>query len=167
MIRVTSTHPAPAWSLDYDDYLAVTVRWATPDSSTPYYFRLRDEERVLIELGVDPGEFSICKLNIVSIGRLGSEEFPDVPVKDGSPVFDPPPGWEEPPARIDVRGPVGVSYWAPYLTVVRAGAENALIAYDAGGARFAVDRDGELVAMTVPLPDGPHEDRLRGIAGVF
>lgn len=161
IMRVISTLSTPKWTLDFDEYIAATVRWATERASTPFYFRLRDDGPLLIEIGVDPRSHAICKLNVVSIRVLRPvRRFPHH-TTSGLPVVEPSLDWVEPLQHTDIHTQALVGLDGSTLVVQITNNEAVERVFDAGGASFAVDPNGEIASINIPLPGDARMHRAR------
>lgn len=168
MIKVKSTIQVPTSSVEYDEYLPATVRWMTPERATPYYYRLCGENEELIEVGVDPTTYGICRLAVVGISHLDPRlRLPSIGhLAPGLPTLEPHSSWKEPPAYHDVQAEIRTGFQSPNL-IVMIGSEldgSSGLVYDAGPAKFAVASDGSLVGIWISLPPNDHASRLNMIA---
>ena len=164
-MRIISAIATPDCTLDFDEYIAATVRWATERPATPFYFRLCDDGPLMVEVGVDPRSHAICKLNVVSIGALRAVNRPSGDAESGLPVVEPSPHWVEPPQRTDVRTEALVGLDGSTLVVQIANSAPVGQVLDAGGALFAVDANGGVVSIGIPLPGdaATHHARLEAM----
>lgn len=167
MIKLKSLIDLPQSSVEFDEYIPVTVRWVTPGRSTPFYYYLYGENGELVEVGLDCETFALCKLNIVSIASLETDVklFHGAVSRRGLPVLEPDPSWKEPLDFTNSTLPIRFSLWESQLQMSLFGnqVEQGCTVLDAGPARIAISPSNLLAGTSVELPPGDHLSRLRAM----
>lgn len=166
-MKFRSVIDLPESSVEFDEYIPVTVRWLTSGRSTPFYYYLYGENGELVEVGLDYETFALCKLNIVSMASLETDVkiFHGAVSRRGLPVLEPDPSWKEPLDFSNRTLPIRFSLWESQLQMSLSGnrVEQGCMVLDAGPARIAINSSNCLVGTSVELPPGDHLSRLRAM----
>lgn len=153
-MKVLSIGEVPSFHSVHDSYIPFSIRWDTPNCEIPFYYSLRDRDRV-VEIGVDPISLVVCKLVVVNIVWLDDivANFEGVDLEVWLPILERSGTWNERDYYHIIEGEFRISYVDPSL-VISFAIENLELSriLIAGPVRFGLDSEGNLAGIQVELP---------------